>query len=120
MFKLNAIQRTKSGERVMPFDVNGDVVSCFTKNKEVVYRLLKDFDFSPKPKSKKVITVNSVEEKTTDQLFTPQEDNSVAEDVIEPPQPESQTNPDSDSDPDPDPEPDGGSIWNDIDDDNYI
>jgi len=69
MFKLNIVQTTKSGEKLMPFIVSGNTVSCFTKNKEIVYRQLSDFDFSSPPKKNQVVSVLAREEQNTDQLF---------------------------------------------------
>lgn len=120
MFKLNTIQVTKNGDKLMPFAVDGDVVSCFTRDSSVVYRKLSDFDFTPPKSDKEVIVVQPVSEKSTDQLFTPEEDNSVEDDYIAP-EPEPTEPEPVPTEPEPEPEPtNGGSIWDTVDDDDYI
>lgn len=116
MFKLNEIQRTKDGELLKPFTVQGDMVLCSDKNGVTVKKFLEDFDFSA-PKEKKVLSVQPVkkqekiveidEEQSDDKLF---ENDIQEEEVFEP---DTEENTGTDEEPEEDT---GGSIWDDVDD----
>lgn len=45
MFKLNKVQKTKKGELLMPFTVNGGIAHCFDAKGNSVSRPLSDFEF---------------------------------------------------------------------------
>lgn len=122
MFELNKVQRTKSGEMLKPFTVQGEMVLCADRDGNTVKVPLSEFDFSI-PVEKEVVTVQAVktakkeeqviveveDEKNEDSLFNEEDYN---EEVFTPePEPE----------PEPTPEPTKpGSIWDTLDDDDYL
>ena len=79
MFKLNRQIKTKSGQTVVPFLVNGRDVHAFDKDKKVVYLTLDDFDFEkkktkPRINTSKVVVVKGTPvERIDDPLFDPNE-----------------------------------------------
>lgn len=141
MFKLNTLQRTKSGELLMPFTVNGDIVSCFNSKKQTVYRKLDDFDFTPEPKEDPVFSVVAKEDLNTDVIFEeevvndgfneqvaemPPVDDSTSSgggDVTDTPDDTGASGTDTTTDSDAtdtDSSSDSGSIWDTVNDDDYI
>jgi len=141
MFKLNTLQKTKDGELLMPFVVNGNTVSCFNSKKETVYRKLSDFDFTPEPKETPVLSVMAKEDLNTDALFEEEApDNDLVSDttntndidsgnsVVEtPPQEDTGDATDNQASSDTGTEPTTGtdtgttgSIWDTVNDDDYI
>ncbi len=120
MFELNKVQRTKSGEMLKPFTVQGEMVLCADRDGNTVKVPLSEFDFSI-PVEKEVVTVQAVktakkeeqviveveDEKNEDSLFNEEDYN---EEVFTP-EPE----------PEPEPEPTKpSSIWDTLDDDDYL
>lgn len=102
MFELNKVQRTKSGELLKPFTVQGEMVLCADRDGNTVKVPLSEFDFST-PVEKEVITVQAIkgekrevnrqevvsvveENKNEDSLFT---EDKIEEDLFTPePEPE--------------------------------
>ena len=57
MIKFNRPVRTKDGQEVVPFLMEGKKVYCFDGAKNTVIKYLSDFDFTPKIEEKKVVSV---------------------------------------------------------------
>ena len=118
MFELNKVQRTKDGELLKPFAVQGTMVLCADKNGNTIKRPLSDFDFSI-PKETEVISVQPIknnkqeiievdEGKNDDGLFI----EDVQDEEVFTPEPE---------EPEKEPEPTKpGSIWDELGDDDYL
>jgi hypothetical protein len=82
MIELNKSIKTKSGETLMPYLIQNDMVHCFNSNKETVVKKLDDF-IVKKTKSKKIVNVIpiTIEKKETvveDPLINPE----IAEETI--------------------------------------
>lgn len=80
MFKLNRSTKTKTGRTVVPYLVEGKVVHCFDKNKQVVNLELSDFDFKKKkvtpridPKNVVMVKGKSIERDESFGVFAPNE-----------------------------------------------
>jgi len=79
VFKLNKPTKTKSGETVVPFLVNGNDISVFDRNKRVKVLSLDDFDFKKNKSSKRidsskvVVVKGSSSKQTEESLFNPNE-----------------------------------------------
>ena len=67
MFKINYETKTKSGEILTPFLVEGTTVYCLGKNGKTTIKTLQDFNFAPEKKDD-VIVVQPILE-ITDELF---------------------------------------------------
>ena len=67
MFKINYETKTKSGEILTPFLVEGTTVYCLGKSGKTVIKNLQDFNFAPEKKDN-VIVVQPILE-ITDELF---------------------------------------------------
>jgi len=67
MLKFNKPIRTKDGQEVVPFLMEGKKVYCFDGAKNTVIKYLSDFDFLPKMKEKKIVSVITTAE-ATDEL----------------------------------------------------
>lgn len=61
MFTFNKETLTKTGKKVIPFSVDGEIVYCFDLNKKTILLKLTDFDFN-KPIEKKEIQVKEMKE----------------------------------------------------------
>ena len=79
MFELNKVQRTKSGEMLKPFTVQGEMVLCADRDGNTIKVPLSEFDFSI-PVEKEILEVQPAkksvlidEEKNEDSLFTEDE-----------------------------------------------
>lgn len=136
MFKLNEVQRTNKGEKLLPIDVQGEIVYCLDRSNNTVMRKLADFDFTPKKPQKQIVVAPVRQE---DELFEPQEttDNELIEVQVSTPQPqgtdqifEPEPEPTPEPTPTPEPEPEkdntttntapSGSIWSQLGDEEYI
>lgn len=77
MFKLNRTTRTKSGERVTPYLIEGRLVYAFDKNKVAKTFALEEFEINQKPTHKKLKPVIMVKGTAPlpieDNLFNPNE-----------------------------------------------
>jgi len=80
VFKLNRPTKTKSGETVVPFLVEGRMVSAFDRSKKVQHFNLDDFEFGKTKKTKRIDPKNVVIVKGTpierveeEPLFNPNE-----------------------------------------------
>lgn len=122
MFKLNEVTRTKNGELLKPFSIQGNIILCADKNGNTVKRTFGDFDFKiqeekevvsviPQKRTEEVVVTE--ENKNDDTLFTPEEEpvegdntSEPVEEPVEEPSEEDTTN-------------SSGSIWDDVD-DGYI
>lgn len=128
MFKLNKVIKTKKGELVKPFAVQGDTVYCFDKNGETIRRNVSEFDFT-KEEEKEILEampskqVVVDEDKNEDQLFEEddKDDDLVFEDdeeeEEEDKEKEEQEEEDEEKDKDDDEEDEDDDPWSD---DNYI
>ena len=67
MFKINYETKTKSGEILTPFLVEGTTVYCLGKNGKTTIKNLQDFNFAPEKKDDVVIVQPILE--ITDELF---------------------------------------------------
>ena len=67
MFKINYETKTKSGEILTPFLVEGTTVYCLGKNGKTTIKNLQDFNFAPEKKDDIIIVQPILE--ITDELF---------------------------------------------------
>jgi len=78
MFKLNRTTRTKSGERVVPYLIEGRMVHCFDKNKQSKSFDLSEFEVNKHKATKKkynpvIIVKGSAPTPIEENLFNPNE-----------------------------------------------
>jgi hypothetical protein len=85
MFAINKKTKTKKGETVVPYLVDGDLVYCKNSSGKVIIKKLEDFEFKKETKKeayKKVIKVEPSLE-PEDVIFT--EDEKIDVDIVEEP-----------------------------------
>jgi hypothetical protein len=67
MFRLNRECRTKSGEILVPYLVEGSYVYCYGRSGKTIVKELKEFDFGPEKSENMVVVTPMIE--GTDELF---------------------------------------------------
>jgi hypothetical protein len=67
MFKLNYETKTKKGEKLTPFLVEGTSVYCLGKNGKTIIKDLKEFDFTAEKREEVIIVTPMLE--SSDELF---------------------------------------------------
>jgi hypothetical protein len=67
LFRLNRECRTKKGEILVPYLVEGAFAYCYGRSGKTVVKELKDFDFGPEKNENMVIVTPMIE--GTDELF---------------------------------------------------
>jgi len=67
MFKLNYETKTKKGEKLTPFLVEGTSVYCLGKNGKTIIKTLEEFDFSAEKHDDMIVVTPMLE--SSDELF---------------------------------------------------